>query len=86
MADVAPVLARNLLHLRRALGWSQEDLAHRARSGRTYIGNVEKCKQSPSLDWLQRVAEAFALDVHELVDPDTLATVLKAKARNITRE
>lgn len=86
MAATDQILARNLRTIRRALGWSQEELAHRARSGRTYVGAVEKCKQSPTLDWLQAVADCVGLDVHELLDPDTITVVMKVRAREITRE
>lgn len=45
--------------LRKAVGLSQEDLAHRADLDRSYVGQVERGERNISLDNIHRLAEAL---------------------------
>jgi transcriptional regulator with XRE-family HTH domain len=52
MADLKDVVARNLLRLRQAKGWTQEELADRVGLSVRYVGQF---------------ADALAIDASELV-------------------
>ncbi|WP_183615013.1 helix-turn-helix domain-containing protein [Novosphingobium hassiacum] len=48
--------AKNLRLMRLAAGLTQEELAHRAGFDRNYVGNLERGKNSPTVDTLERLA------------------------------
>lgn len=52
---------------RQRLGFSQEELADKARLHRTYIGSVERGERNIALLNLTRIALALRLDASELV-------------------
>lgn len=53
--------------LRKALGISQEDLAHRAGLDRSYVGQVERGERNVSLDNIYRLARALSVSATELL-------------------
>ncbi len=53
--------------LRKAKGWSQEDLAKRAGLHRTYIGSIERSERNVSLINIERIAKALGVSVETLV-------------------
>lgn len=61
------IFARNLKTLRRARGWSQEELAHRAGLDRTYISSLERQKYAPTLEVLDKLAIALEASPAELI-------------------
>ena len=61
------VLARNILALRRSLGWSQERLAQECGLHRTYIGGIERGERNVSIDNIERIAQALRVTLAELV-------------------
>ncbi len=52
--------------LRRKRGWSQEELARRAKRHWTYIGGVERGERNPTLEVIADIAEALGVSVSEL--------------------
>ena len=46
--------------LRKANGWSQDDLAKRAGLHRTYIGSIERSERNVSLINIERIAKALS--------------------------
>lgn len=56
------IAARNLRSMRLAEGLTQEELAHRAGFDRNYVGNLERCKNSPTVDTLERLASVLGAD------------------------
>lgn len=48
-------------------GWSQEELSRRAGVHRTYVGDLENGRKSPTLDVLEALAKAFGRPAHELI-------------------
>jgi transcriptional regulator with XRE-family HTH domain len=50
--DLRSRVAKNLRDIRIAKGVSQEDLAHRAKLNRNYIGMLESGKNSPTVKTL----------------------------------
>ncbi|MBO9443896.1 helix-turn-helix transcriptional regulator [Phaeobacter italicus] len=62
-------VALNIQDLRRARGLSQEELALRAGVNRGYMGKLENAKYAASLDMLEKIATALAIDASVLVAP-----------------
>jgi transcriptional regulator with XRE-family HTH domain len=52
--------------LRIKRGWSQEKLALNAELDRTYIPGIEKGKRNVSITVIQKLAEAFNIEITEL--------------------
>jgi transcriptional regulator with XRE-family HTH domain len=63
------LLSKNLLRLRRARGWSQEELAHEAKLHRTFIAHVERQVRNISVDNIEKIAAAFGVPIQELFAP-----------------
>jgi transcriptional regulator with XRE-family HTH domain len=55
--------------MRQARRWTQEELAHRAGLSTRYIGQLERNRASPSVDVLERLANAFRVAPVELLRP-----------------
>jgi len=66
-AQARATVAARMRESRRAQGLSQEELADRAGSHRTYIGMLERGEGNPSLSVLTSIAEALDIEVAELV-------------------
>lgn len=64
MGNLRKLFGERLKNLRLAKGMTQEELAEKAGVHSTYIGIIERGKQSASLDIIERIAKA--LDVTEL--------------------
>jgi len=65
--DIRDVLALNLRHLRRAKGFSQEDLADLAAVDRTYVSALERGLYAATVDILAKLAAALGVTEAELV-------------------
>lgn len=57
----------NVQRLRRAKGFSQEELAAHAEVHQTYLSGVERGKRNPSALVLDRIAKALGADIEDLV-------------------
>ncbi len=56
----------NVKRLRKAKGWSQEDLAKRTKLHRTYIGSIERSERNVSLINIERIANALYVKIRAL--------------------
>ena len=65
--EIREVLAANLKRHRRAAGWSQEELAHRAGIDRTYISSIERRVYSAGVEVIDRLARALGLEAADLL-------------------
>lgn len=63
------IFAANLKARRKALGLSQEELAHRAALDRTYISALERQLYSVSLDVIETLAEVLGVAPTALLQP-----------------
>ena len=61
------VLAKNMRLLRNDLGLSQEELAHKAKLHRTYIGMIERSERNLSIDNIEKIANALGVKPHQLL-------------------
>lgn len=64
------ILAQRVRSLRQQHGWSQDELAARAGLHRAYVGTIERCEKSVTLDTVDKLAEAFDVPVRFLFEPD----------------
>jgi transcriptional regulator with XRE-family HTH domain len=67
--DLRQVFGQRLRELRRRLDLSQEETAHRARLHVTYLSDLERGMQTPTLDVVNRLATALRVTLAELFDP-----------------
>lgn len=67
MNDLRNTVARNLRRLRTEKGWSQEELAFRAKVDRSYISQLETGIYSASVTMLGKLAKAFGVDAGEFL-------------------
>ena len=65
-------LGKRIRQLRMSRGWSQEVLAELAGLHRNYIGHVERVEVNAGLMNLEKIAQAFEISVHELLNMDNL--------------
>ncbi|SFR74974.1 Helix-turn-helix domain-containing protein [Mitsuaria sp. PDC51] len=63
------VFAAALQSYRKKLGLSQEALGGKAGLHRTYVSQVEQCRQAASLDSIERLANALGVAPHLLLKP-----------------
>jgi transcriptional regulator with XRE-family HTH domain len=66
--DISERFAENLVTLRRAAGFSQEELAFRAAIHRTQVSLLESGNRLPRLETLIKLAGALEVNASELLD------------------
>ncbi|WP_342740018.1 helix-turn-helix transcriptional regulator [Bradyrhizobium sp. B117] len=59
------LLAWNARRIRVSRGISQEKLAHEARIDRSYLSGLERQSKNPTIDLLERIAEALGVQLFE---------------------
>jgi transcriptional regulator with XRE-family HTH domain len=72
-------VAANLKAHRLKLGFSQEELAHRAGVHRTYVGSVERAERNVSIDNIERFATALGVDLIDMVRLRRRSTAARAQ-------
>lgn len=65
--ELRGTFGRNLVRLRRAAGWTQEELANEASVDRAYISRLEAGKKNASLDMIARLAVALDVEPAEFL-------------------
>lgn len=65
MSGMRCTVGKNLRRLRNGKGWSQEELAYRARIDRSYLSQLETAKYSASVAILEKLAKALGVDAAE---------------------
>lgn len=56
------VFAENIRRLRGDRGFSQEELAERARVHRTFVGMIERRERSPTIHVIEQLAQALDVE------------------------
>jgi transcriptional regulator with XRE-family HTH domain len=67
MGALRKIFGKNLRKARLASGHSQESLAAESKIDRTYISGIERGVRNPSLDYIERLADALGVDPGVLV-------------------
>ncbi|MCH8992237.1 MAG: helix-turn-helix transcriptional regulator [Acidobacteria bacterium] len=65
MDDLRVAFGRRVRELRKKLGFSQEELAHRAGLHYTYVGGIERGERNPALVNIGKIAAALGVSVAE---------------------
>lgn len=60
-------LAKNILKLRKAKGWSQEQLAFESNTTNKCISDLELAKRNVKIDTITRIAKALCVSVSDIV-------------------
>lgn len=60
--SLGETVAENLRRIRLECGFSQEELADLAGVNRNYIGMIERRENSPTVDMIERIANALGID------------------------
>ena len=66
--ELKKIFARNVRKARKASGMSQEELGDEAGLTRNYIGMIERCETSASLDAVQAIADALDVSAPTLLE------------------
>jgi transcriptional regulator with XRE-family HTH domain len=66
--DVRRLVGKNLRRLRLEKGWSQEELAFRAKLDRTYVSGVERGVRNPTVLVLSQLGDALGIEEALLLD------------------
>lgn len=64
------ILAKNLLRLRKAHGYTQDQLADKAELSKSFIGGMENARMNVSLDNLESLAKVLGVEVFVLLIPN----------------
>jgi transcriptional regulator with XRE-family HTH domain len=78
--EVSVAFGRVLRRLRRAAGWTQEQLGFEAALQRNYISTLELGQQQPTLTTLLKLASPLGVTASRLVEL-TEAEILQAAAK-----
>jgi transcriptional regulator with XRE-family HTH domain len=65
-------LGRRIRAIRKAKGWTQEQLGSKADISYKFIGEIERGQQNPSFDTLVKIADALEIELFDLFrfEPD----------------
>jgi transcriptional regulator with XRE-family HTH domain len=64
-------VAKNIRVLRLARGYTQEELSELAGINRNYTGMIEREERSPTIDTLEKIAKALAVEPVILLETET---------------
>ena len=65
--EIRDILAVNLRRLRKAAGFSQEELAHRSGIDRTYVSAIERSVYAAGIDVVDRLAKQLGVEAADLL-------------------
>jgi transcriptional regulator with XRE-family HTH domain len=67
--DMRKLVGDNCARLRKARGWTQEELAERSGLTQQYLSDLERGKRNPTIVTLYELAQALEVSHLELVTP-----------------
>ncbi|MGH6911507.1 MAG: helix-turn-helix domain-containing protein [Phenylobacterium sp.] len=65
--ELRKILGRNVRKRRKALGFSQEELAHRADIDRTWVSAIERSSSAVTVDVIEKVARGLEIEPADLL-------------------
>ena len=68
--DMRRLVGRNLVRLRTAKGWTQEQLSAASGFSQQYLSGLEAGKRNPTIVTIFEIAQALGVSHVELVQPD----------------
>lgn len=79
--DMRTLVGRNFARLRKAQGFTQEDLEARSGFSQQYLSSLERGRRNPTVITLYELAQALGIDHVELIRPDQVALAEDAGVR-----
>jgi len=76
-------IGENIIRLRKAKNWSQEDLAKEISASRIMIGKYERNDNSPSVEVLLKIAKAFDVSLDYIVGEGSMSNFDKDVLKRI---
>ena len=68
MSDLVKAVGQRIRNYRTQLSLSQEKLAELADLNKNSVGAIERGESSPTIETLDRIAQAFEIPLHELTN------------------
>lgn len=65
--DILERFGQRVRELRKAKGWSQEELAHKCDLDRTYAGSIERGERNVALRNIEKIAVALGVSIERLM-------------------
>lgn len=62
-------LGKRIKKIRKEKGFSQEELADKAKVHRTYMGKIERGQSNPPIYTIYKIAKALSVHIYELFKP-----------------
>jgi transcriptional regulator with XRE-family HTH domain len=72
--DIRQLVGRNVARLRRARGWTQEQLEARSGFSQHYLSGLERGLRNPTVVTVCQLASALEVDYLELLGPEPQET------------
>ena len=76
-------IGKQIIQLRKAKKWSQEDLAKQIKASRIMIGNYERGDNTPSMEVIIKIARAFDVSIDYLLGEGENASFDKDTIRRL---
>lgn len=67
--DMRKLVGDNCARLRKARGWTQEELAERSGLSQQYLSDLERAKRNPTIVTIHEIAQALGVSHVDLVQP-----------------
>ncbi len=83
--NILEKFADKIKDLRKLKDFSQEKLAEKSNLSPTYIGNIERSEQNPTLTTLEKIAKAFNITVEELLNFPDDKKIINAKKADLNK-
>jgi transcriptional regulator with XRE-family HTH domain len=77
MDELRQIIGVNVRALRKAQGWTQEQLGEQAEMSYKALGEIERGEVSPSLNSLLKIANALQIQISELFLSDEVLILTK---------
>jgi transcriptional regulator with XRE-family HTH domain len=79
--DLRPALGSRIKQLRASLGMTQEELAARAGMHWSYLSDLERGRQTPTMDMVNRLARGLGVTLAEFFAPLDVAYRVRYRKR-----
>lgn len=83
MDELRQIIGANVRTLRKARGWTQEELGEQAEMSYKALGEIERGEVSPSLNSLLKVANALSVTIAELFLNDKVMVLTGAQLSEV---
>ena len=67
--DMRKLVGNNCARIRKARGWTQEELAERSGLSQQYLSGLERGRRNPTVVTIYELAQALKVDHLELLAP-----------------